>query len=231
MTLSQIQSKIYFLTKTNSTSFTNATMLVLLNNAYERVASLIMQTDSRWQWDDNNNTNFPIATTNLVSDQQDYELATTHLKIHRVECAVDSSASNWNVLDIFDYQNENESLTYLSTQSGIPYRYDQIGASIFLYPKPNFNCTNGLKVYFQRGPLLWTSSDLTTGTILPGFNSLYHDLIALWVAYEYALANGLKNINAIFAEIDRKEKSLKDDYNTRNPSDRKIMSNKKILYI
>lgn len=63
---------------------------------------------------------------------------------------------------------------------------------------------------------MFTAGDLTTGTILPGFNSLYHDLIALWVAYEYALANGLKNINAIFAEIDRKETALKKDYALRN---------------
>lgn len=215
MTLSQIQSKIYFLTKTNVTSLPNATMLILINNAYERVASLIMQADSRWIWDDNNNTDFPIATTSLVSGQQDYALAVSHIKIQRVECAVDSSASNWIVLEHYNQEDEESALSSLAAVSGTPFRYDQIGASILLDPKPNFNCTNGLKLYFQRGPTVFTSGDLSTGTAVPGFNSLYHDLISLWCSYDYAVANGLKNANQIFIEIDRKEKALGLDYAMR----------------
>lgn len=213
-TLSQIQSKIYFLTKTNSASFPNATMLNLINNAYERVASLIMNADGVWEWNDTNDTNYTIATTDIISGQQDYTLATTHLKIYRVELMDSSGISS--KISPFDQSDESQSLTQLATISGTPTRYNLLGNSIFLDPKPNYNYTGGLKIYFQKGPTLFTSSDLTTGTVLPGFNSLYHDLIALWVAYEYALANGLKNINAIFAEIDRKENALKKDYALRN---------------
>jgi len=218
MILSQIQSKIYFLTKTNSTSLPNATMLILINNAYERVASLIMQSDSRWIWDDTNNTDFPIATTNLVSGQEDYELATTHLQIHRVE--VSDSAGNFRVINQFSEKEEEQSLTELSTQTGIPTRYRQVGTSVILDPKPNYNYSSGLKVYFQRGPTLFTSGDLSTGTALPGFNSLYHDLIPLWVAYDFGLANAKKNTNQLMAEIDRKENAMKQDYALRFKDDK-----------
>lgn len=231
MTLSQIQSKIYLLTKTNSISLPNATMLILINNAYERIASLIMQCDSRWIWDDTNNTDLPIATTNIISGQADYELATTHLKIHRIEIATSSLGTTWQVVEHYNQEDEEESLTQQSSLSGIPYRYDQIGTSLFLDPKPDYNATNGLKIYFQRGPTLFTSGDLSTGTALPGFNSLYHDLLALWASYDYALSNGLKNANQLMVEIDRKEKTLKSDYNSRNLSDRKIIGTKKINYI
>lgn len=231
MTLAQIQSKIYFLTKTNSTSLPNATMLILINNAYEREASLIMSCDRRWQWDDSNQTDFPIATTDLVSGQADYSLSVSHLKIRRVECSANSTASNWNVLDVYDEEDEKESITQQSTLSGVPYRYNELGSSIIVDPKPNFNCTAGLKLYFQRAPILFTSSDLSTGTALPGFNSLYHDLIALWASFDYAIANGLSNANQIFAEIDRKEKALKSDYIGRNKDDVSVMRMKKITYI
>jgi hypothetical protein len=231
MTLSQIQNRIYRLTKTNSTSYPNSLMLDDINIAYERVASLILQLDSRWIWDDNNQTTIPIATTNIVSSQQTYELATTHLKINRVEIAVDTTGLRWETLDVYDMKDEYLSLTQQSLNSGIPYRYAQIGSNLFLDPIPNYSYSNGLKVYFQRGPLLFTSGNLTTGTIIPGFNSLYHDLIPLWVAYDFSLIHGKKNTNQIMLEIQRKEKTLRDNYLSNNISNRKKITFKKIKYI
>ncbi len=232
MQVQDIVNSIYIKTKTNSTSYPAADMLIAINNAYERVASLILQNDRRWQWDDYNfTTDLPIATTNLVSGQADYTLATTHLKILRVECTVSSAVTSWQLLEAYDPQDEKNSLTQLGTTSGVPYRYDELGASIILDPKPSYNATAGLKVYFQRGPDLFTSGQVTTGTKSPGFNSLYHDLIPLWVAYNYALDNSLPMANGYLAEINRKEDALKKAYNARLKTDRDIMTPKRINFI
>lgn len=231
MQIQDIVNKVYFLTKTNSDSFTAADMLILINNAYERVASLILRSDGRWQWDDSNfTTDFPIATTNLVANQADYTLATSHLKILRVEMAVDSALSGWTRLESYDSSDEDDSLTQQATVAGVPYRYDVLGASVLLDPKPSFSATAGLKVYFQRGPDNFTAAQVTTGTKQPGFNPLYHDLIPLWVSYEYLYANGMPTANNILAEINRKEEALQADYGQRNKDDINIITMEPIIY-
>ena len=44
-----------------------ATFTRYINEALNRVASLIMTADGRWQWDDTNTTDYPIGTTDLVT--------------------------------------------------------------------------------------------------------------------------------------------------------------------
>lgn len=219
MTITDIINKIYLLTNTNSTSLSSANALLLVNNAYERVASVIMKSDGRWQWDDNNNTSdFPIATTNIISGQADYTLTVDHLEMLRVELA--SSGGTFTLLKPFDQADKETSLTQLGNETGTPTHYDKLGASIILYPKPNYNYTAGLKIYFQRGPSLFTSAEVTTGTKKPGFSSLYHDLIPLWASYDYAVAKGMPNQNQLMAEIMRKEEALKLDYSMRSKDEK-----------
>lgn len=231
MTITDIINKVYLLTNTNSSNLSSANALLLVNNAYEKVVAKIRNADKKWQWDDNNQTDLPIATTNLVSGQADYSITVDHLKILRVECAIDSNLSNWVVLKPYDYGDEKMSLTQLSTESGTPYRYDKLGQSLILDPKPNYNASGGLKVYYQRGPALFTSAEVTTGTKKPGFNSLYHELIPLWASYDYAVAKGMNNTNQLFNEILRIEKEMISDYSGRDKTDSDIITMKKINYI
>lgn len=230
MTITNIINRIYRLTGTNSTTYPSADLLEDINIAYNRIISVIMSADGRWEYDDTNQTDLPIATTNLVSGQQDYSLPATFLKVTRVECATDSTGNMFQTLNYYDQSDEYASLTYLATLSGIPNRYDQIGASVFLDPKPNYNCTSGLKVWFQRAPVEFTSGDVSTGTKQPGFSQLYHDLIPLWVAYEFWLIYDASKVTKIQNAIMQKEDMLKKDYASRNKTDHRIMKPKKILY-
>lgn len=226
MTLADIQNKIYFLTKTTSSSFTNADMLIALNNAYEHVCSLILKNDDRWEWDDLNQTDLPIATTDLVANQQDYSLATTHLTIDRVE--LKDAAGTWRELTQIDQQELKRGKTIAlgayQNVAGTPVQYDVLGNSVFLYPAPNYNGTASLKLYFTRGPVVFTSGQLSTGTLTPGFNSLFHDLLPYWVSYEYAVTNGLKNVQGLLAAIQMKEKAIEEFYGLRNRDNRPRMT-------
>ena len=65
-------------------------------------------------------------------------------------------------------------------------------------------------------PTAWTSSDLSTGTATPVFDALYHDLLALWPAYNYFIENGLPNASALLDEILRKESDLEEFYGMRD---------------
>lgn len=205
-------------------------MLIDINNAYERVVSLILQSDGRWQWDDTNQTDLPIATTTVTASQQDYALAVSHLKIDHVE--LKDSNGNWAPLTPYDNEDfDGSPITQQSTATGVPTHYDVLGNSVFLYPAPNFTQAASIKVYFQRGPAVFTTGEVSTGTKIPGFNSLYHDLIPLWVAYNYAISNGLPTANGFLAAIERQEKQLVLDYSKRNPDDRQIMKMRGISHI
>ncbi len=209
---------MYFLTGGNSTSFPDAQVIVEANNALDRVSSLIMQADGRWQWDDQNQTDLPIATTTLTASQQDYTLAVTHNQIVRAEVKDNASTPTWHKLtpidqaDVFD-----QSLTSFMSTVGLPTYYDKIGNSFFLYPAPSYTQAASLKVWFKRPPSYFLTSDTTKS---PGFNSLYHELIPLWVAYNFAVANGKGNANALMEQIQLKEDALKEDYALRDKDDR-----------
>jgi len=215
MTFSDIINKVYFLTSTNVNSFPTAQLTVEANNALDRVVSLIHASDGRWQWDDDNNTDLPVATTTITTNQQDYSLSTDHLEITRVE--IQDSSGNWQLLKPFDQVDVyNQSLTDFLKTSGVPVYYDKIGVSVFLYPKPNYTQAASLKLYFKRGPSYFVVSDTTKK---PGFNSLYHELIPLWVAYNFALANGKENGPGIYKQIEMKEDQLREEYALRSKDD------------
>jgi len=219
MTITDIVNKTYFLTNTTVTSFPAADMLILINNAYERAVSLIMQVDGRWEWDDSNQTDLPIGTATLVDGQQDYSLAVTHLSISRVEI-LDSSGNYRQITPISESDLRGVALDEFMETDGMPVYYDKRGSSIFLYPAPaagSVTTAKGLKIFFQRPPALYTSAEVTTGTKVPGFNSLYHDLIPYWVAYDYAMSKGLDaKITPLMNEIARKEDALMSDYQGRS---------------
>lgn len=217
MNLTDIRTKTYFLTSTNVNSFPDASLVAEANNALDRVESLIMKSDGRWQFDDSNYTDLPIATTALVSGQQDYSLSVAHLDIIRVEVQDNAATPAWHKLIPLDQADVYDTaLTSFLNTTGLPTYYDKSGNSLFLYPASNYSQAASLKVYFQRGPSYFTTSD-TTKT--PGFNSLYHDLIPLWVAYNFAIANGKENANAIMQEITMREDALREDYALRAKDD------------
>ena len=189
-------------------------MLIFLNAAYDRVVSLINQADAKWQWDDDNESDLPNAVAALASGQQDYSLSTTHLSIDRVE--IKDSSGNWHFLSQIDRSEIKVALAEYQKNNGIPNEYDIVGSSIFLYPAPNFTQASSLKVYFTRGGALFTAAEVTAGTKSPGFVSLFHDLIPLWVSYNYAIVKLPKIAPGLLIEIQRKESELVAFYGERN---------------
>lgn len=206
------------MTQSDSNGFPIADLTASANVALERVASLINSSDSRWQWDDTNQADLPIATTTITSGQQDYAINTAHLTIDRVE--IKDSSSKWHLLKPIDQHDKNiDALD--ATTTGMPTEYDKVGNSLFLYPIPNYTQTVSLKVYFTRVPVAFTTAD-TTAT--PGFNPLHHDLVPLYVSYDYAIANNLPNANQILNQIQSKELELTNFYGQRSRDERPIFT-------
>jgi len=243
-TFADIRNRVYFLTGTDSNSYSNANLTLATGRALERVVSLINRYDSRRQFDDSNYSDLQMATLAITSGQQQYSLSTSHLTIDRIE--IKDLSGNWTRLTPLDQQDIKRGRTqaialgettpstgrsgaYKATV-GTPTEYDVIGISFFLFPVPDYTQTKSIRIYFTRPPLLF---DYTTGQFTdstgstassPGFNSLFHDLVPLWASYDYAFAFGKQNANAIFTEIIRKEQELVEFYGGINRDERPRMS-------
>lgn len=212
MTYSEILAEARRLVKANSTSYTTADLTISANAALNRVTALIRDSEGRWQWDDSNYTDFPIATAALVADQQDYGLDPTHYRIERIE--VMDTASTWTKLKPIDKKDIVDlPITDYLSGSGVPQYYDKVGNSVFLYPKPSYSQAASLKVFYERGPDYFIVSDTTKSA---GFNPLFHRLIPLWAAYDYALINGLKVADRLRLEISAMEDQLSEYYALRD---------------
>lgn len=210
---------IDFLVDTDANNYTVANKTRNVNRWYDKVVSIILDSDGRWQFDDSNATDLPIGTTNLVDSQQDYTIDTTFLRILRVE-VLDVNGV-WNkMLPIDQADIYNQAMTEFLKTAGMPKYYDLQGSSVFLYPKPssvNVTLTAGLKIYYQRNVSYFTSSD-TTKT--PGFAPMYHRYLSLGAALDWAIKKQLPQKSDIAAELQQTEQDIRNFYALHNKDEK-----------
>lgn len=213
MTYTEILAEARRLSKTNSTRYTTADATASANRALKRINKIIQKSDARWQYHDSNNSSLSISTTALVANQQDYSLASYHKKIERIEILNENQT--WNKLLPVDQTDlYNQSLTDFLKTAGDPVYYDLVGTSVFLYPKPDYSQNASLKVFFQQGPSLFLTSDTSKE---PGFDSDFHDLVPLWMAYDYLWINvSEKAARKLETLISSMEDELAEAYALRN---------------
>lgn len=215
---------IDFLVDTDSTIYTAEDKVRNINLSLDEAVGIIIGADGNWQFDDSNYTTLPIGTTNLVSSQQDYSFNDTYLTIEAIE--VKDASGNWirlEPIDLYlDYNRTlNGSISNFMSTSGTPQYYDKVGDSIFLYPKPNYNSTGGLKAYFQRKMDHFATSGDDAGE--PGFASHLHRFCSVSAAYDWSVAKSHTKMNFLLNEKNRYAKMIKDFYGTRRKDEMKIM--------
>lgn len=191
-----IVQDIYFNTNADGNSYPINDVTRNVNRAYDTVVAKIFEADGRWEFDDQNATDLPIATTQLITNQQDYSFDSKFLIVSRVE--VKDQNGNWTALSPFSQSDivrggipgyiPSQSLTDFLSQPGIPQYYDKLANSIFLYPKPSYTQDASLKVYFQRNINYFVPTD-TTKT--PGFNPQFHRILSMEASLDYARAKNL----------------------------------------
>lgn len=214
----------YWLTgsATGTTDFGINDMTRSVNEYLNEIVSLILKCDGRWEWDDNNFTTLPVATTNLVSSQADYGIsAADFLNIIRVE--IKDPSGNGIQLEPISYEDkQGVAMTEWAKTNGTPTNYDKVGNSIILYPTPNYASTSGLKIYFQRLPSYFAYDD-TTKT--PGFNPLYHRYLSMGAAADYCSINGMPDkYSMLMAKMADIRQRIVDDYSKRSRDEHLHMS-------
>src|SRR5260221_10947959 len=156
-----------------------------VNLAFDDFLEIALQASGTWQFDDSNQTDYPIITTNLISGRRDYSFVTDGsgnliLDIYKVMVADTNGV--FKEISPVDQQSADSVQTNVDSfidgknTSGIPTRYDKTANGIFLDLIPNYNSTEGLKVFINREPSYFISSDTTKS---PGVPGIFHRYFAL----------------------------------------------------
>ena len=188
-----------------------------VNKWLRKVNSWIWQSDRNWEYDDRNNTDYPIATTTLVDDQHDYTFPTD---IHKVTgVSVKDSAGNYLKLKPIDRTQVSIDLTdeFMKTKS-MPIWYDLNSYSVWLYPAPDTTnsttATAGLKIYFSRGIKSFATTDTA---VAPGFDSNYHEVLSVGAGIEYAKRTTMRSkLREFKREIEEYKKNIQEHYGSRS---------------
>lgn len=208
-----------------------------VNIAFDRLMPILLSWGEYLKWDDTNHTDQPIGTFNIVSGQADYTLAEDDnsldiLDIKKLLILPSSTATNYLELEEITAESPlvAAAMSPNSGETGVPNYWLKRGNTLFLYPKPNYAATNGVKIMFEREQSYFTSADTTKE---PGIPKPFHRLLPLYAAYDWLLVNKPANatlITRIEAEIQKAEAGLKKAIKGRYPA-RNVMKGIKVNYI
>ena len=194
----------------------------LINDRYKQVSNWIWSVVGDWEFDDSNQTTLPIATTDLVANQQDYSLPSSAQKIERVE--VKNSNGDYTPIYPFDKsQIPDIALSEYYETAGMPVYYDMVGRSLVLYPKPttdSVTLTAGLKIYVSRDTVDFNS---TATTQEPGFATNFHRILPLGACIDYAIGKSMFDSAKSLKVLEEETKTdMKSFYARRHkdPTDR-----------
>lgn len=211
MQVSEIKSDIDFMCGSTSASYPNSDKMRNVNIEYQRIATLIWQSDGQWQFDDSNSTTLPVAKTSLVSNQQDYSLPSSALRVQRVQ--IKDNGGNWSVLKPIDVGDFNLATETQFPTPGLPTNYDLIGSSLILYPTPfsgSVTLSAGLEVFVQRSI---TELGVSATSATPGFPAPFHRLLSYAASIDFV--QDVNQKQSLLIMKDRLEKGLVKFYSHR----------------
>lgn len=228
MILSDIQQKIYTETNTDSTSYPNAKMLVDLNIWQSYITAMITDSQDESDFDDINHGDYPIVTTPL-SVNRDYLIPQSEKVINIKTVNVSYDGVNWYRARPVDDGELNLSFppssattanstldNYFSVNDP---RYDVKYNAVFLYPKPtqvHVDAGGQIQIEWTREAKELTSSDLTTGTMTPGFDLAFQPMMAYGPAYEYFCSKKMfDSADRVKAKLDELELRLRRQYGSK----------------
>ena len=214
-----------------------------INQWYRTVIGWIFESCGHWQFDDSNFTNLPIARSNCTSGQNDYTFPTDLVEIEEIHYK-DASGIWHKVLPLDRSEIAGGGLSqsgviggivnqaseeFLKT-NGTPKYYDKFANSYWLYPAPNRTSTDGdsLRVYHTRDAARTGTTTNTGGPFIstdttkePGFNRLWHPVLAYGAAYEYSIANTrVDKKQDCFTELSRYQQMIQTHYARRKRDER-----------
>lgn len=172
------------------------------------------------QTDDTNYSEHPFSLFDIVDGQHDYEFTEDEdgnaiSDITAVLIKVDDSFRKIEKVSL-DYKDA-ELIMSPNTNPGTPNKFLERNNTIFLDPVPNYDLTDGGKLFYKRVPSYFVITDTTKQ---PGIPVQFHEMLALGAAYDWLLvhkSNANVEIQLLGFELDRLEREFRTYSELRNP--------------
>ena len=224
-TLSYINTKISNLTTTDTNQFPNSDRLIDLNRWLSNIVTMIFDSQDEDSFDDQRNTDYPILTASLTTNR-DYAIRVAEdvLKINSVSICYDGvNIYRATPIDIKQFDSiGNAPSTATVGNSTVDAQFSRTSPSystkfnsLFLYPRATASdvAAGGYMIIeWLRNATPFTLSELNTGTVVPGFDSNFHLMLAYGVAYDYCVSKGLPQKPDIEKELLKYEVALRKQY-------------------
>lgn len=200
------------------------TFTASVDEAFDDLMPLLLSYTDKGKWDDNNNTDYPIATFQLTSGQNDYSVKTDGanydiLRILDVQILQSATATNYSTIQKISL-NDEKALAAMqpdSTDTGIPIYWLERDNVVFLNPNPNYTVAAGVKIFYERQENYFVSTDTTKA---PGIPRTFHPLLAMIASHKWLLVNKQNNLftnQDLANEIEKKKEQLFSYVAARNP--------------
>lgn len=226
-----IIQRIEFWTGMNDGGISGAPTLLkqftgMVNTAFDRVLpQLLALQGDLLRFDDTNHSDKPVGRVNIVSGQGDYKITQDDnslniLNITNVRILGSSSATQYSELErmTLDDPDVPDVVSSVNSRPGTPTKFLETNNTVYLFPRPDYDATNGLQIFFERDPSYFASTDTTKE---PGFPKPFHELLALYPALDWNQVNNANNqalIRNTQLQIEKYEKGLKELVEKRNPT-------------
>jgi len=204
---------IDFWCSTNDTTYPIADKVRNYIFGLARASTRIMKADRTWKHVSNNATTIPIAVKDVVAGQDNYTLASKHVKILRVRIK-DKNGVMKTLTGIDRMRLSDDQLN----ASGEPEFNDKIGASLILVPTPDYGAVGGLEIEYQPA----SAEDVPTVDSTdwePGFNSDFHRLPNLYASQDYCALFNRERLPMINEKIAELEADIEDYFESRDIQD------------
>jgi hypothetical protein len=191
-----IVEEVRWETDTDTESFPIEDITRQANMAMDEYFSIAMN-------DDKNQSDFPVATTNIVSGQQDYSAPDDLIDF--VILKAKNPAGDWMILDRI-YQSESDTAFEEEFATGTPQKYQYKENSFFLYPTPNYNSTAGLKIEYKRNPAYFLTTDTTK---VPGIPYSHHKFVSKFISFSLASKKSMDIAERLYRDLEKMRQDIR----------------------
>lgn len=222
-------------------SYSMADKVSDINSAMDRALLLIFKAGGRWQFDDSNQTDYPIIVSDLNAGQRDYTFvkdSAGNLILDIYKVMVMDQNGIYRDMKPTDMQSNRFDQSFYDGQNvqGIPTKYDKTANGIFMDVVPSYSQVGGIKIFINREGTYFNASDTTK---VPGFAGTLHEYLVISPAYKYASANSLAQAGGVlrngartglFAEMYDWEGQIDEYYGQREKDTRKVLRGRQINF-
>jgi len=193
-TLQGLVQHLKFISGQDSLAIEDATRL--LNFAMDEYSYIALTASKRWKFDDQTNTDFPIATATLNANEASIPLETTFLIVDEVQIT-DANGKYVKLTPIEEPNMDREEVLATTYETdGQPIYYDYDSHSLFFYPQASAERT--VKVIYRRATEYFDTTD-TTATV--GIPRIHHEYLPLKASYSLTLRTNDPNSERIKREL------------------------------